>query len=160
MIAGNTRIYEVSMVDKSEGKRYSLTATVRDMYDTLKESNDEVELYLKSNGGFTKADTFVKIKNITRESHKGRIYRVISILGGLNEKITANDSALYCTEDTRLNIDGVITEVPALAISKDYEVTQLDSPDIDVYDISLDHFSNGGNIIRTNIDVNGLSVML
>ena len=74
--------------------------------------------------------------------------------------MTGNDTSLYCTEDTRIKINGVVTEVSLLGLSREYEISKLEMDRIDLYEIKLSSFDNGSNIIRTNVDINGLSVML
>lgn len=162
MIAGNTRIYNVKMVDVSEGKEYSLAASMRDLYDTITEEGDNVKIYLESSGGFTKADSLVRVKSIEKldDPDTPEIYKVTSLLGGLNEELTGNDSSIYCSSDTKFNINGRIQYVRELGLSKEYEVTKLHNPDVDFYTIKLDHFSDGGNIIRTNVMINGMIVMI
>jgi hypothetical protein len=161
MIAGNTRIYGIKLVDKLESKDYSLAATVRDLYDTLSSEGDNVEIYLKSNGGVTMSDSITKVKSINKvESDNVTLYKITSIVGGLNEEMTGNDTSLYCTEDTRIKINGVVTEVSLLGLSREYEISKLEMDRMDLYEIKLSSFDNGSNIIRTNVDINGLSVML
>lgn len=162
MIAGNTRIYNVKMVDVSEGKEYSLAASMRDLYDTITEEGDNVKIYLESSGGFTKADSLVRVKSIEKLGNPDtpEIYKVTSLLGGLNEELTGNDASIYCSSDTKFNIDGRIQYIRELGLSKKYEVTKLHNSNVDFYIIKLDHFSDGGNIIRTNVMINGMIVMI
>lgn len=167
MIAGNTRIYNVKMVDVSEGKEYSLAASMRDLYDTITEEGDNVKIYLESSGGFTKADSLVRVKSIGKFGTKLNsadtpvyTYKVTSLLGGLNEELTGNDTSIYCSHDTKFNIGGRIQYVRELSLSREYEVTKLYNPNADLYIIKLDHFSDGGNIIRTNVMINGMIVMI
>jgi hypothetical protein len=124
MIAGNTRIYGVKLVDKLESKDYSLAATVRDLYDTLSEEGDNVYVYLMSPGGFTKSDSLVKVKSINKlDKYSESIYRLNGILGGINESITGNDSSIYCSGDTRIKANGTVSSVELMKISPNSKIS-------------------------------------
>lgn len=163
-LLGNTRIYGVKLDDIEKSMSYTLAATVRDLYDTLKEEGDNVTIWIESEGGLTKTDALVKVKSIDKVAMEDddSIYRLRSLIAGINEEVTGNDAAIYCTGDTKIKSPtGAYDSVPVslLKHSAHYEVIELDVPNPDLYTITIEQFHNG-NIFRNNIFINGVAVML
>lgn len=164
-LLGCTRIYGVRMDDIAKSMTYNINATVRDLYDTLNEEKDNVAIWLESKGGITKADALVKVKSIEKvdfDSDNESIYRFRSLLTGLSDQIIGGDASLYCTGSTQIeSVTGIgYISVSSLKSSNLYEIDKFELSNPDIYSIKIDSFSNGSNIFRTNIVINGIPIKI